>query len=91
MKFRDLSSMLGQEIKALHEADNPSKDELNRIDGIAKLSKQFIQVAHVEMLIEKMMCEHKDIRFSVGRLLEVPDAQLHGRDDQVVEGTTVVH
>ena len=65
----DMCDVLGEEILKIHTASKIDKDEKNRIDGVASLSKQFIQSAHIEAMIEKMMIEHKDQEFAVSKLV----------------------
>lgn len=60
MKLTELNEALGEEIVRVRNTEALSKDDLHRVDSIAKLSKQVIGVANIVWRTDKLKHETKD-------------------------------
>lgn len=70
MKLTELNEVLGEEITRVRTIDALSKDDLHRVDSIAKLSKQVIGVANAVWRTDKLKHETKDdVELEVSKLI----------------------
>ena len=70
MKLTELNEVLGEEITRVRNIDALSKDDLHRVDSIAKLSKQVIGVANAVWRTDKLKHETKDdVELEVSKLI----------------------